>query len=159
MGLEATIIAFWMLSLKLAFSPSCFTLIKRLSSSSSLSAICVLLLICISEAVDTSTSNPGCPRWPVHLGWQGTAWLTASVSFTSLFTTRMWSTKGNEMVLGAQIRQTCIWSLHSTYYPSEIHFYEPQFSHLPSDIKVSLFPTFTVTERINKITYKPPSTE
>ena len=128
MGLEAMIIVFWMLSLKLAFSPSSFTLIKRLFSSSSLSAIWVLFLICISEAVDIFTSNLGCSRWPVPLGWQGTAWLTASVSFTSLWTTRLWSMKGNEMILGAQIRQTCIWSLHSTYCPSEIHLYEPVFS-------------------------------
>ena len=39
MGLDAMILVFWMLSFKWAFSLSSFTLIKRLFSSSSLSAI------------------------------------------------------------------------------------------------------------------------
>ena len=42
MGLDATILVFWMLSFKPAFSPSCLTLIKRLFSSSTLSAIRVV---------------------------------------------------------------------------------------------------------------------
>ena len=43
MGLDAMILVFWMLSFKSAFSLSSFTLIKRLFSSSSLSAIRVVL--------------------------------------------------------------------------------------------------------------------
>ena len=43
MGLDATIFVFWMLSFKLAFSLSSFTLIKRLFSSSSLSVVRVVL--------------------------------------------------------------------------------------------------------------------
>ena len=39
MGLDAMILVFWMLSFKPTFSPSSFTLIKRLLSSSSLYAI------------------------------------------------------------------------------------------------------------------------
>ena len=42
MGLDALILAFWMLNLKPAFSLCSFTLIKRLFSSSSLSAIRVV---------------------------------------------------------------------------------------------------------------------
>ena len=35
------------------------------------------------------------PLWPVHLGWPCTAWLIASLSCTSPFTTtRLWSMKG-----------------------------------------------------------------
>ena len=34
------------------------------------------------------------PLWPVHLGWPYTAWLTASLSYVSPFTTtRQWSVK------------------------------------------------------------------
>ena len=42
MGLDAMILLFWMLSFKSVFSPSSFTLIKKLFSSSSLSAITVV---------------------------------------------------------------------------------------------------------------------
>ena len=42
MGLDAVIFVFWMLSFKPAFSPFYFTLIKRLFSSSSVSAIRVV---------------------------------------------------------------------------------------------------------------------
>ena len=42
MGLDAIILVFLMLSFKPAFSPSCFTLIKRLFSYSLLSAIRVV---------------------------------------------------------------------------------------------------------------------
>ena len=42
MGLDAMIFIFWMLSFKPALSPSSFTLLQRLSSSSSLSAIRVV---------------------------------------------------------------------------------------------------------------------
>ena len=43
MGVDAMILVFWMLSFKAAFSLSSFTLLKRLFSSSSLSAIRVVL--------------------------------------------------------------------------------------------------------------------
>ena len=43
MGQDAMIFIFWMLSCKPVFSPSSFTLVKRLFSSSSLSAISVVL--------------------------------------------------------------------------------------------------------------------
>ena len=56
MGPDAMILAFWMLSFKPAFSPSSFTFIKRLFSSSSISAIRVVI-ICISEVVDISPGN------------------------------------------------------------------------------------------------------
>ena len=47
MGLDATILVFWMLSFKTAFSLSSFTFIKRLFSSSSLSAIRVFSSACL----------------------------------------------------------------------------------------------------------------
>ena len=47
MGLNAMIFAFWMLSFKLTFSLSSFTFIKRLFSSSSLSAIRVVSSGCL----------------------------------------------------------------------------------------------------------------
>ena len=53
MGLDAMILVFWMLSFKPAFSLSSFTFIKRLFSSSSLSAI-KGGVICISEIIDIS---------------------------------------------------------------------------------------------------------
>src|SRR5574340_301929 len=46
-----------MLSFKPTFSQSSFTFIKRLFSSSSLSAITVVSVICISEVIDISPSN------------------------------------------------------------------------------------------------------
>ena len=55
LGPDAMIFVFWMLSFKPTFSLSTFTFIKRLFSSSSLSAIrCV---ICISEVIGISPSN------------------------------------------------------------------------------------------------------
>ena len=57
MGPHAMILAFWMLSFNQAFSLSPFTLIKRLFSSSSLSAIRV------AEVVDISPSNLDCSLW------------------------------------------------------------------------------------------------
>ena len=55
MELDAMILGFWMLSFKPAFLHSYFTLIKRLFSSSSLSAISGI--ISISEIVDISPGN------------------------------------------------------------------------------------------------------
>ena len=57
MGLNAMILVFWMLSFKPNFSLSSFTFIKRLFSSSSLSAIRVGDVICILEVNDISPSN------------------------------------------------------------------------------------------------------
>ena len=51
MGLDAMILVFWMFSFKPTFSLSSFTFIKRLFSSSLLSAIRVIV-ICISEVID-----------------------------------------------------------------------------------------------------------
>ena len=56
MVLNAMILVFWMLSFKPMFSLSSFTFIKSLFSSSSLSAIRVII-ICISEVIDISPSN------------------------------------------------------------------------------------------------------
>ena len=53
MGLDAMILVFWMLTLKPTFSLSSFTFIKRLFSSSSLSAIRVVS----SEVIDISPDN------------------------------------------------------------------------------------------------------
>ena len=47
MGPDTIILAFWMLNFKPAFSPSSFTFIKRLFSSSSLSAIRVMSSACL----------------------------------------------------------------------------------------------------------------
>ena len=55
MGLGAMILVFWLLSFKPSFSLSSFTLIKRLFSSSSLSAFGGV--ICISKVIDISTNN------------------------------------------------------------------------------------------------------
>ena len=57
MGPDAMILVFWMLSFKPTFSLSSFTFIKRLFSSSSLSAIRVVSVICISEVTDISPGN------------------------------------------------------------------------------------------------------
>ena len=54
-GTRCQDLSFWMLSFKPNFSLSSFTFIKRLFSSSSLSAIRVV--ICISEVIDISPSN------------------------------------------------------------------------------------------------------
>ena len=56
MGSDVMILVFWMLNFKPAFSLSSFTFIKRLFSSSLLSAI-RLGVICISEVIDISPSN------------------------------------------------------------------------------------------------------
>ena len=56
-GPDAMILVFWMLSFKPTFSLSSFTFIKRLFSSSSLSAI-KGGVICISEVIDISPGNP-----------------------------------------------------------------------------------------------------
>ena len=55
MGLDPMIFVFWMLSFKLTFSLSFFTFIKKLLSSSSLSAIRVVS----SEVIDISPGNLG----------------------------------------------------------------------------------------------------
>ena len=54
---DAMILVFWRLSFKSTFSLSAFTFIKRLVSYSSLSAIRVVSIICISEVIDISPSN------------------------------------------------------------------------------------------------------
>ena len=56
-GLDGMILVFWMLSVKPTYSLSSFTFIKRLFSSSSVSAIRVVSVICISEVIDISPSN------------------------------------------------------------------------------------------------------
>ena len=60
-GIRYLDLIFWMLSFKLAFSFSSFIFIKRLFSSSSLSAVRVVV-ICISQVIDISPSNliPAC---------------------------------------------------------------------------------------------------
>ena len=60
MGPDAMILVFWMLGFKPNFSLSSFTFIKRLFSSSLLSAISVF--ICISEVIDISPIDisPAC---------------------------------------------------------------------------------------------------
>ena len=55
MGPDAMVFVFWMLSFESTFSVSSFTFIRRLFSSSSLSAIRVVF--CISEVIDISPSN------------------------------------------------------------------------------------------------------
>ena len=60
MGPDAMIFVFWMLSCKPTFSLSSFTFIKRLFSSSSLSAIRVVSsggVLCISKVIDISPGN------------------------------------------------------------------------------------------------------
>ena len=57
MGPDAMILVFWMLSFKPTFSLSSFTFIKRIFSSSSLSAIRVVVVICISEVIEISPGN------------------------------------------------------------------------------------------------------
>ena len=56
MGPDAMILAFWMLSFKLVFSLSSFTLIERFFSSSLSAVICHIF--CIYEVVDISPDNP-----------------------------------------------------------------------------------------------------
>ena len=58
MGLDAMILIFWILSFKLAFSLSSFTLFKRLFSSSSLLDIRVVYVH--TEVVDISSDNLDC---------------------------------------------------------------------------------------------------
>ena len=75
MGLDAMIFIFWMLSFKPAFSLSSFTFIKRLFSSSSLSATSVLssaylrLLIFLLAILipDCASSSPVFLRCGLHL--------------------------------------------------------------------------------------------
>ena len=70
LGLDALILVYWMLSFKLALSLSSFTLIKRLFSSSSLSAIRVVsstylrLLIFLLAILIPSW---GCFSWASHM--------------------------------------------------------------------------------------------
>ena len=80
MGPDAMILVFWMLSFKLAFSLSSFTFIKRLFSSSSLSAIKVvssaymrLLVFLLAILISTSASSscPVFPFEPIHLSDPG----------------------------------------------------------------------------------------
>ena len=53
------------------------------------------------------SSGPFCQNsllWPVCLGWPCMAWLIASLSYASPFaTTRLWSMKGNGMVIDPKI--------------------------------------------------------
>ena len=62
MGLDAMILGFWILSFKPAFSLSSFTFIKRLYSSSSLSAIRVVSSACLRLLIFSRQS------WFVSLG-------------------------------------------------------------------------------------------
>ena len=64
MGPDAMTLVFWMLSFKPAFPPSYFTFIKRLFSSSSLSAIRVIS----SEVVDISPGNLDSSLWFIQSG-------------------------------------------------------------------------------------------
>jgi len=92
MGLDAMILVFWMLSFKSTFSLSSFTFIKRLFSSSSLSAIRVvssaylrllifLLAILIPAYASTSPAFlMMCSVYKLYAGWQYTA-LTYSFSY------------------------------------------------------------------------------
>ena len=71
MGLDAMILVFWMLSFKPTFSLCSYTFIKRLFSSSSLSAS-RMVIICISEVVDVSLPTiliPACDSSAQHFAW------------------------------------------------------------------------------------------
>ena len=67
MGPDAMILVFWMLSFKPDFSLSSFTFIKRLFSSSSISAV-KSDNICILEVVDISSGNLDCSLWFIQPG-------------------------------------------------------------------------------------------
>ena len=76
MGPDAMILVFWMLSFKPALSLSSFTLIKRLLSSSSLSAIrvvssaCLRLLICL-QAILISACDSSSLAFPMmYFAWK-----------------------------------------------------------------------------------------
>ena len=67
MGLDTMILVFWMLSFKPAFSLSSFTFIKRLLSSSSLSAIRVVLSAYL-RFVDISPGTLDSSLWFIQTG-------------------------------------------------------------------------------------------
>ena len=75
MGQETMILVFWMLSFQLAFSLFSFTLIKRLFSSSSLSAIRVVLSAYLRVLIfllailipACASSSPAYPRCILHI--------------------------------------------------------------------------------------------
>jgi len=78
MGLDAMILVFWMLSFKPTFSLSTFTFIKRLFSSSSLSAI---------RVVSSAYINSATPHTPHHVhitafisGWDQCLWCFSQYS-------------------------------------------------------------------------------
>ena len=74
MGPDPMIFAFWMLSLKLALSLYSFTFIKRLFSSSSLSAIRVATSAS-RRLLITSLGNLWIPAFRIHPAWHF-AWCT-----------------------------------------------------------------------------------
>ena len=65
MGLDAMILVFWMLSFKPTFSLSYCTIIKRLFSSSLLSAIRMVSSVYL-EVVDISSHNLNSSLWLIH---------------------------------------------------------------------------------------------
>ena len=96
MGLEAMILVFWMLSFKPAFSLSSFTFIKRLFSSSSLSAIRVLssaylmLLMSFLAVLTPACASSSFSWWPLH-AYTPLAWVLIlryplfSITFLQVF--------------------------------------------------------------------------
>ena len=75
MGLDAMILVFWMLNFKPAFSLSSFTFIKRLFSSSSLSAIRVVSSAYLRLLIFLPVSAPEYPilksyNYSLHQNWQ-----------------------------------------------------------------------------------------
>ena len=77
MGLDAMILVFVILSFKPAFSPSSFTFIKRVFSSSSLSSISSLQFSCsvMSDSLrphESQHARPPCPS-PTHVHRVGDA--------------------------------------------------------------------------------------
>jgi len=97
MGPDAMILVFWMLSFKPTFSLSSITLLKRLFSSSSLSATCVGDVIYLSEVIDIYlrfVSKHDFAPLTVLLGlllcpWQGYLFLVGSNILLSMVVQRL----------------------------------------------------------------------
>ena len=93
------ILAFWMLSFKPAFSLSSFTFIKRLSSSSSLSAIRVISSACMRLLFLLEILIPACDSsslvfhmlWPCRRTWQPTPYFCLE---NPMDRGAWWATKG-----------------------------------------------------------------
>ena len=92
MGLDAMILVFWMLSFKPAFILSSFTFIKRLFSSSSLSAIRVVssaylrLLFWVCHLISTSaTSSVNINEVPTFSRPQGSSHITDWIEKSHIF--------------------------------------------------------------------------